>query len=219
MNRVFKKRSFLTTVVTLLLVVCLTGCFSSDFDAKRYTQGCLDALTKAKFDDYTEMTTITKEEAQKQYDEHMDKELASLTGAVSLSADLQEQYLALFKDLYSKCKYEVGEAVKNSDESYTVTVTTYKMKAFEGAMESVMKKVEELAKESKNISQDEVTEKTFQFLLDEVKGKLENVEYAEAQKIDISVTCNNSTNTYTISESDYQKIVQACIDIDALSNQ
>lgn len=219
MNRVLKKCSFPTTVVTLLLAVCLTGCFSSDFDAKRYTQGCLDALTKAKFDDYTEMTTISKEEAQKQYDEHMDKELASLTGSVSLSDDLQQQYLALFKDLYNKCKYEVGDAVKNSDESYTVTVTTYKMKAFEGVMQTVMAKAEEEAKKSKNIDENELTEKTFRFLLDEVKGKLESIEYAEPEKVDISVTCNNSTNTYTISESDYQKIVKGCIDIDALSNQ
>lgn len=222
MNRMTKKRNLFTMAVTFVLILSLTACSFSDFDAKRYVQGCLDALTKEKFDDYVEMTQSTKEEAQKEYDERMDKEISSM-GISGMSDEMEQKYRDLFKTIYSKCKYEVGEAVKNSDDSFTVPVTTYKLTVFEGCMTEMQSQIaewaEKIAKKGTQPSSDEITEKTMEILLDCTKKNLEKEQYAEAVKVDVTVKKSSTdSNTYIIDESDYEKVLNACIDTDKMTS-
>lgn len=209
--------------IALALVVCMsvTAC-GSDFDAKRYVQGCLDALTKAKFDDYTAMANIKEEEAQKEYDQRMDQEVAAMTGSVSMSEELQQKYRELFKNMYSKCKYEVGDAVKNSSDSYTVPVKVSQMKIFEGVMSETQQKateyVEKQKKKKKTPSTEEITQKSMEILLDIMTKKLENVEYGEETSIDVAVTRDKSKgNVFVISEATYTQILSACMDVSAMA--
>ncbi len=222
MNQMTKKRSLFTVAAAFVLILSLTACSFSDFDAKRYVQGCLDALTKEKFDDYVEMTNSTKEEAQKEYDERMDKEISSM-GISGISDEMEQKYRDLFKSIYGKCKYEVGEAVKNSDDSYTVPVTTYKLTVFEGCMTEMQaeltKWAEKVAKEGKQPSDSEITEKTMQILLDCINKNLEKDQYAEAVKVDVTVKKSTTdSNTYVIDDSDYEKVMNACVDMDKMTS-
>lgn len=214
------KRRVIAIALALVICMSVTAC-GSDFDAKRYVQGCLDALTKAKFDDYTAMANIKEEDAQKEYDQRMDKELEAMTGSVNMSEELQQKYRELFKNIYSKCKYEVGDAVKNSSDSYTVPVKVSQMKIFEGVMNEAQKKATEYVKEQKKKkktpSTEEITQKSMEFLLDIMTEKLENVEYGEETSIDVAVTRDKSQgNVFVVSEATYTQILTACIDINAM---
>lgn len=216
-----KKRGVIAIALAFVICMSVTAC-GADFDAKRYVQGCLDALTKAKFDDYTAMANIKEEDAKKEYEQRMDKEVQAMTGSVNLSEELQQKYRELFKNMYSKCKYEVGDAVKNSSDSYTVPIKVSKMKIFEGVMkeaqEKAMQYVEEQQKKNpkKTPSTQEITEKSMEFLLDIMTKKLENVEYAEETNIDVAVNRDKSQgNVFVISEATYTQILNACMDVEA----
>lgn len=217
------KRGAIAIALALVICMSVTAC-GTDFDAKRYVQGCLDALTKAKFDDYTAMANIKEEEAQKEYDQRMDKELEAMTGSVSMSEEMQQKYRELFENMYSKCKYEVGDAVKNSSDSYTVPVKVSQMKIFEGVMSEAQQKateyVEKQVKKNPNKvpSTEEITAKTLEYLLDIMTKKLENVEYGEETNIDVAVTRDKSQgNVFVISEATYTQILNACMDVSAMA--
>ncbi|MCM1245886.1 MAG: hypothetical protein NC293_09625 [Roseburia sp.] len=212
------KRAAVVTALVLVICMSVTAC-GTDFDAKRYVQGCLDAMTKGKFDDYTAMANINAEEAQKQYDESMDQEMKAMMGSLSLSEELQQEYREMFKNLYAKCKYEVGEAVKNSSDSYTVPVKVYKMKIFEGIMQDAQKEATEYVNKQmkknpdKVPSKEDVTKKTLEYLLELMTKKLENVEYGEETNIDVAVTRDKSQgNVFAIPDATYTQILNACMD-------
>ncbi len=220
-------KKILTTVVALLVIVNLSGCaifdMFGDFDAQRYTQGCLDAAFKGEFDDYTATTGMTKEEAQKEYDERMDKEIQSM-GVAGISDEMKQKYKDLFEDIYSKCKYEVGEAKKNSDDSFTVPVTTYKLKVFDGCMERIQTDITKWAEEiiasgASQPSNDEVIDKTMNIMLDCINENLEKAEYGDATTVEITVKGNKdgSKTEYSISESDFEKIFNSCVDAEAMT--
>ncbi len=220
MNYKTKKRNLVTIAVSLLLVFSLTACSLFEFDAKRYVQGTLDAVTKAKFDDYVEMTQSTEEEAKKEYDTAMQQQMATL-GAANVSPEMQEKYLEFVKTAFAKFKYEVGDAVKNEDGSYTVPVTTYKLKVFEGCMDKLTEDITawalEVAESGEEPSETEVADKTMQMMLDILNANLAKAEYGEAVKVDVAVRKDSAdSNKYTIDEADSQKVMNACMDVEQM---
>ncbi len=226
MNRKSKTRSIWMSLLAVVLCISLTACLGQDFDAKRYVTGCLDAMTKAKFDDYTEMTAISKEEAQKQYDQRLDEELAAMTGTIAMDDKMKTSYRELFRDIYANFKYEVGEAVKNDDDTYTVPITTYKLAVFKGALNSMAEKVENYTKkltkkEAQELAKDaqKANQLSVQFLYEIASENLAKKEYGDPQKIEVTVKrSNDDSKAYTISDSDYEKIFQACLDTDAVAD-
>lgn len=222
-----RMKKILTTVVALLVIVNLSGCallnMFGDFDAQRYTQGCLDAALKGEFDDYTATTGMTKEEAQKEYDERMEKDIQSM-GITGISDEMKQKYKDLFAEIYGKCKYEVGEAKKNEDDSFTVPVTAYKLKAFDGCVERIQNDITEWAEEiaesgATQPSNEEVIEKTMNILLECITENLEKLEYGDATTIEITVTGKKDglKTEYSIADSDFTKILNACLDTEAMT--
>lgn len=216
-----KKHTFTYSIIALLLVAILSGCSgkSSGFDASRYTKSCLDAMTKAEFKDYIELTKSTAEQAQRDYERRLQNELRSLAVAFRMDTKTKDRYYAIIKDMYSKCKYEVGEAVKGENDSYTVPVTVYKMKLFENAFDDVNKKVKNYFKKNTKVAPTttNVAQRQGQYLADLLSERLKKPEYADPEKIDVTVQLGTvNAITYTIKDSDYQKLFNGMWDMDKL---
>lgn len=216
-----KKHFVVIPLIAIVMVFSLTAC-SSDFDASRYTKGCLDALTKASFADYVEMTNTTEEQAKADYEKRIETELSTLTATFPMSDEMKTTYSQLFKDIYAKCKYEVGEAVKNDDGSYTVPVTVSQMKIFQDAVADTTAKVEDYVEENPDVaasSTDEIMEIYATYLAEVMRDRVDNAEYADPQSVSISVSPSaEDSNVFSISETDFQKLYNAMLDIDEASD-
>lgn len=210
------KNKLIHSLVVLFCVFTLTAC-GSGFDAAEYTESCLDAMTKGEFGTYTELTQISESSAQTSYQNRIRSDANSLISSLLPDSATKDEFYSIFKDLYAKCKYEVGEATKNDDDSYSVPITAYKMNVFHNLLEETSKKSEKKAKEKGNVSSSDVSKIYLETLAEVLKDHLENVEYAEPTTITVSVTPTQSdSKVYTISDSEYVKIFQALMDVENL---
>jgi len=64
-----------TLLLMLSLFLVLTGCMK-EFDASGYIRSCLNANTKAEFEEYAEITGSTVEEVEALYNQAIDAEMA-----------------------------------------------------------------------------------------------------------------------------------------------
>ena len=218
MNQRMKKIKVATMFMTLLAVISLTACKETvEFDAKRYVQGCLDSSTKEKYDDFVAMTNMKKEDAQMLYDERILKAV-EIVGANKFGEELEKQYIEMYKSLFANHKYEVGEAVKNEDGSYTVPVTTYSLKVFEGTMESAKTElstwIDKKQEAGKELTDDEITKKRLQITYDIIMKKLEKPEYGEAVKIDVAIVPKESESgtSYVMDANSFEEVLSSCVD-------
>lgn len=215
MKNCTKKHVLLPVLLLVAIVFSLTGC-GQKFDASRYVKGCLDASTKGILEDYVAMTNSTEEEAKKEYEERMEEEVNSMTGTFNMSDEMKEKYRALYKDLYSKYKYEVGEATEGDNKSFTVPVTTYRLNVFKATLEETQKQLEEKMKKKKSPSTEETLQMYVEVLADVLTEKLQNPEYGEAETITVTLTLNSSSKVYEMSDSDITKVFDALSDVDSM---
>lgn len=106
-------------MIVFVLSALLTGC-GTEFDASGYVRACLDANTHGEFDEYARLTNMTAEEIKKKnYDDRLDQEIAYLD-TYKADDETKQKFRSLFEKMYNSFKYEVGDAVKNDDGSFTV---------------------------------------------------------------------------------------------------
>lgn len=213
-----RKLHIVMPLFLLALIFSLTGCFGESFDASRYVKGCLDASTKGVFEDYIATTNQTEEQAKKEYEDKLDSELKSITGAVSLDEKQQEEWRNLFKDIYGKYKYEVGEAAKGDDMTFTVPVKTYRLQIFKAAFEEAQKKTEDamekqLKKKKSTLSNDKIMQMYLENMKEVLQKKLENPDYAAEETINVTIKINHSTNEYEIDDASVTSLFAALDDI------
>ena len=132
-----KQMKQMKKVALLLCAVFVIGMVAgcSSFDASAYLKAVLDNSYKNDPTGFVDQKIATKEEADKLYEDGLDQELDSfMTGAnVKLSDDVKENFRGIFADLFKAADYKVGEAKKQSDGSYEVTVEYKTLKVFKNA--------------------------------------------------------------------------------------
>lgn len=205
---------FLLTFVTACL---LTGC--TNFDASAYIKACLDANTHGEFQAYADITQTSVEEVEALYNSNIDSEVAYVE-AYNISDEKKEAFRNLFIDIYKSFKYEVGEAVKNDDDSYSVPVTTYKLMVFKDVMTSAQDYITDYASQEvdagRTPTQEQLEEVVLDYLYDGLKANLNKLEYAEAvsSTIKVSPTKSGSTTVYSASQTELQALLQSFIDLE-----
>lgn len=136
---------FLTGVMVCFF---LAGCGSS-FDAAAYAEALLNNSYKNDSAQFVSLGIGTAEEAAELYEEGLDANVDAMVASAggSVTEEQAESFRQIFTDIYKGAKYTVGEAEKQDDGSYVVTITYEQMNVFESAMTSYLDEVNALVEE------------------------------------------------------------------------
>ena len=211
-----KKLSILF-LLTFMVAVFTTGC-GLDFDASGYIQACLDANSHGEYEAYAKITGTTVEEAEQQFNDRMDQEIAYLD-MYDIDEDKKAKFRELFVNMYDQFKYEVGEAVKNDDGSYSVPVTTYKLMAFKDVMKDGEEHMTTYAQQQIDAGNTPSVEDLYavaiDFMYDYISKNLENLEYADAVNTTITVAPTSSdSRVYAADDYEMQALIESLVDIE-----
>lgn len=208
-------------VVLLLFVLAvscmLTGC-TPKFDASAYVKACLDANTHGEFAEYAKITKISEEEIEKNYNELIDQEVSYLS-SYNLSEEKTAEFRKLFVDIYKGFKYEVGEAKKNDDGSYTVPVTVHQLQIFKDLMKDGDAYIQDYYKAETDAGNSPTTEDLYpviaDFMYDYMSKNLEAAEYADPVTLNIKVApTKENSKIYGIDNKELQILLNSMIDLE-----
>lgn len=206
----------------LFLFTCMLACFTTgcsfNFDASGYVQACLDANAHGEFTAYAEITGTTVEEVEQLYNNMLNQEISYLD-AYNISDAKKAEFRELFVTLYKNFKYEVGEAVKNDDGSYSVPVTTYKLMVFNDIMsegETYMTDyVQQEMDAGRTPTEDEIYAVAVDYMYDTISKNLESLEYADPVTTNISVAPTTSNSkVYSMDQTELQNLLESMIDLE-----
>lgn len=218
MKRTNAKKLSIFLLFILITACAVTGCTPS-FDASAYIKACLDANTHGEFTEYADITKTSVEEVEALYNKGIDAEISYLD-SYNISDEKREEFRTLFVDIYKNFKYEVGEAVRNEDDSYSVPVTTYKLQIFKDIMSEGEAYLTDYAQKEvdagRTPTQEQLEEEAMNYMYDTMKANLGALEYGEAVTITVTVSPSqqNSQTVYSIGQSDLQTLLESFIDIE-----
>lgn len=206
-----RKAAFIGITLCALLTACGTR-----LDMQSYLQAMLDLSYKGDTTDYVNLELGTAEEAVLVFERGIDSEMSSFQEKLMISQALEEDFRNLFKEIYGKAKYTVGEAVKESDGSYTVEITYERMKVFEPMFAIYNEKIAALPGQWAELdnppSQEEMRENMNEALRDALRESIEQVEYEEPQTLTIRIALVE--NRYTPDTQDVEALERALFDSD-----
>lgn len=217
------KKKLSIILACIMLVGVLGGCGNS-FDASAYLKALLDNSYKNDSSQLVSMKIATAEEAAKLYDEGLDTEVNAIVSSVgNLSEEQKEAYKKVFAEVLAGAKYTVGEAKKQDDGSYVVTVSYEQMNVFEPAMVAYLKMVTEKSEEWQAAadkgetipSTSEMMEWIAMALKDCIGDSLKNVTYDEAQEATVKISLKD--NVWTPNASDIENLEKVFFDLDDAS--
>ncbi|MGM9678130.1 MAG: hypothetical protein ACI3XW_11020, partial [Butyricicoccus sp.] len=197
----------------------LTSCGS--FDASGYVKAALDSNIHGEFEEYAEFVDISLEEAEQDYNDNLDSSMQSMA-SFGMSEEMTAKYRTLFADLMKKTKYEVGEATKNDDGSYTVPVTVTPItNVFDGLMDEAEKELMEYALQFVTADEaptdDEITAYTVELLYNLLSERVSDIQYGDPQQMEVTVSPDEN-KAYSISADDMESLTNALVDMGDLAN-
>lgn len=204
-----KNNLIIRTILSLFVCISLVGC-SFGFDASAYVKSYLDALTKGEISEYAKITNTPEEDIINAYNEGIEAEINAIN-IYNLSEAQKNNFRTLFKDIYSKFQYDVGEAIKNSDGSYTVPVTTNKLIVFGTIMTDAQTYIMSYAKSNPSASETDLYSAICDFICTELTKNIANPQYGEEQIINVQVT-KTQDNKYILSETEIEKLIYSMLD-------
>lgn len=200
-------KKYICALFGILLCVSLVGC-SLGFDASAYVKACLDATTKGEVTEYAKLTNTSEEEALANYDDMIESQLSTLE---NVTDEQKEKFRTLFQDMYKNFSYEVGEATKNSDGSYTVPVTTRKLIAFDTLAGDSQNYIIDYAKSHSSATTDELFKVIYDYMYDEISANIKEPQYDDSKIINVQIT-KTDDNKYTISEESLEDLLSSMVD-------
>lgn len=217
--------------ICIMLVLCCTVMMSAcslsditklfrDFDAQGYTQSFLDAIVKKDFSEYAEITNSSEETAKKEYETLLDSSTTNFLSAMTVSDATRQEVRTMFDTIYSKWHYEVGEATKNDDDSFTVPVTLRQLKAFTGALQTTQDEFTKEAKKKPNLTQNDYYDLYCKIFIDAVNKNIEKGNYGEPAVVNVKVAPTAADkNVFEISRDSIQQMYNAAVDASVLQEE
>ncbi|MGN0438170.1 MAG: hypothetical protein ACI4F4_06555 [Lachnospiraceae bacterium] len=202
-------KKYRNMILAFIFVISLTGC-SFGFHPSSYLNACLDACTKGEVTEYAKMTGTSEEEALKLYNNIIDANLQAFDN-YQISEDKKAAFKTLFQTMYQSLSYEVGEASKNADGSYSVPVTIKKLIVFDTIVEDSETYIKEYARTHSSASTTELSNALIDFMYDSLSNNLQNPNYGDSQVITIRIN-KTGNNTYRVSDSDLQSLILSMLD-------
>lgn len=190
-------------------------------DAAAYLKACLDVAFKNDSSAYTSLNIGTAEEAENLYEESLDEEtLEEILGSLGFSDVDADERLELIKRVLASVHYNVGEAKKQADGSYVVTVAYEKMNIYMPTVNSYIKKAESMIAGWNRASSsggevpsfEKMNEQLIETYTECMREALGNVTYEKSQNATIRLKVVN--NEYEINEEDTAKFGALLTDSD-----
>jgi len=218
MKKVMKKMSAIFAGV--LLLGTLTAC--SQFDASSYVKAILDNSYYNDSTGIVEQGVGTAEEAAAIYEQGIDAQIDAMLGEVVMSSELASEYREFYKDLFSKVKYTVGEAVEADDETFEVTITYEKMNVFAESVAAYEMKVAEMVAAwteaalagEEVLSDEEMNEQLFTALKDCMIAELAEATFEAPATLIIRVELVD--NVWTPNQEDLMNLEYSLFDFEGL---
>lgn len=218
MKKVLRRIALVLSCV--MMMGLLGGCTS--FDASAYLAALLDNSYKNDSTALVEMGIATAEEASALYEDGLDLEVSGITSAAGITEEQAEGLRDVIADMLAGAKYTVGEAEKQDDGSYVVTVTYEQMNIFAPTLENYMTTVEEMitawteaALAGEEVaSEEEMMEEVIGAFETTLSDTLANVTYAEPQTMTVRIELVDGL--YTPNEDDLYNLEYALFDNEAV---
>ena len=202
-------------VICAMLCSLLTAC-GKKLDAKGYLQAMLDLSYKGDSTAYVEMELGTIEEASALFECGIDSEMSFFKEKLNMSEALEADFRSLFKEIYGKANYTVGEAKEQKDGSFTVEITYERLKVFEPALilynERIASLPETWAAMETTPTQEEMLEDMTEILRDALRESIESAVYGEQETMTIRIELID--NVYTPNAQDVISLEKALFDSD-----
>lgn len=211
MKRILKKNIGIALLV--VMTISLAGC-AFGFDASAYVKSCLDAYCKGEVDEYAKITNTPSDTVQNYYQQNIETELAYLD-SLKISPEQRDEYKQLFMDIYKSFQYEVGEATKNDDGSYTVPVTTNKLIVFGTLNKDIQDYMLDYAQKNNTTSVDELYQAALDYMYDVLNDNMAAASYEDDVVIDVVISKTDAG--YIISETELRKVLTSMVDIDSMN--
>lgn len=216
----------LSLILAGALTVGLLGGCGNSFDAAAYAKALLDNSYKNDSTQFVSMKIGTAEEAADLYEQGLDANVDAMVASAggSISTEQAESFRQVFADIYGGAKYTVGEAEKQDDGSFVVTITYEQMNVFEPAMTAYMEEVNTMVEEwtaaayaGEDIPTDaEMNEQIISKYKDCFVDSLANVTYDEPATATLRIELVD--NVWTPNEDDVMNLEMVFFDMeDALS--
>ncbi len=207
----------IVVLVILVLSTGLLGGCKEQFDAAAYVKALLDNSYKNDSTAFVEQKLGTAEEALELYNQGLEHAISDIlidgeSEAVTISDELAEEYRKTFAAVFSKVRYTVGEAQKQEDGSYTVTVTYETMDVFGNAMADYDTELEEWTNQlsaeavagEELPDEEELYETLFTILKDSINEAVQDAGYENAEEMTVRVEL--SDGVYSLNQSDIETL-------------
>ena len=204
-------------VIVICAVLCslLTAC-GKKLDAKGYLQAMLDLSYKGDSTAYVEMELGTAEEASALFERGIDSEMSFFKEKLNMSEALEADFRSLFKEIYAKANYTVGEAKEQKDGSFAVEITYERLKVFEPALtlynERIASLPETWAAMDTTPTQEEMLEDMTEILRDALRESIDSAAYGAQETMTIRIELID--NVYTPNAQDVISLEKALFDSD-----
>lgn len=214
MKKIRKRTRIFAYIFAWILTTGLLGGCTSNADAKAYLQALLDTSYKNDAKTFVEIKLGTEEEARDLYEEGIDTGVGAFCGRLGISDEYQEEFRQIYIDMLGKVRYSVGDAEKQSDGSFIVTVSYEKMNIFKPALELYQENVAAMADEwtssADRPSEEEMVREVVLQFKKSMETILADVQYDEADTMTVRIELDD--NMYTPNEDDVAQLEKALFD-------
>lgn len=202
-------------MAALTAAMCLTllcGCGSRNFDAAAYVKGGLDVLYLGEVsDEYLKLVVDSREDCLAMYEENAVNEAENFGKMfyVDVNNEPEEALIQLYKDIFAKSKYEVGEAAEENG-GYTVEVTVYPIDLFRTSYEALDMYDREFTQrfadgEFEGAAGSDIEKDYLQGMIDILRSGLDSLGYLDAVTVTLHLT-DDGDGVYTINDDDYAEL-------------
>jgi len=205
------------SLIVCVIAVSLTGC-SATFDASAFVKGNLDSLYLGTANaEFLEIVSDTEETLMQSHETALLVEAEYFFNFFDIvedfvPPDMKSEVVDIYRLIYSKAKYEVGEATQTGDD-YLVGVTIYPIDIIQKVLDDFDDFMSDWYDRQEYGEFDDLSVEEFETLwardvINLVKGKLAGIGHLEPETISVRIVSQSSGGStfYTISEDDMRRI-------------